>query len=269
MNPFRVTGPTGNSIPILLSVPHCGTFIPETIRNEYDDELITEMDDTDFFVDRLYDFAPSIGATLLAANISRWVIDLNRSPEDKPLYTDGRVITGLCPIIDFFGRPLYRDRRTAVSRKDVRQRLDEWYLPYHRELAKLRDGLLHEHGAVIIWECHSIRRSVPTIYPEDFPDLILGDAGGKSASARLSDSAMRLLGSDKYVLAHNQPFQGGYITRQYGDPIANCHALQLEMTKVNYLQDDEISWSEERSSAMKRLLEKTLLGLVVALKDVV
>lgn len=261
MSVFRVFGPSAPPIPLLLSIPHCGTFVPENLVDAFDPELLRDKDDTDFFVDRLYDFAPALGATVLAANVSRWVIDLNRDPANQPLYSDGRVITGLCPVTNFMGTPLYADQRQVVAPEEVQQRLKDWYWPYHQELIRLKDELLKEHGAVIIWECHSIRKSVPAIHPENFPDLILGDAGGRSSDQQLIESALRSLSSGPHQLAHNHPFQGGYITRHYGDPEKNCHALQLEMTKVNYLNDDEMTWNEARAAAMQRLLQSTLTAL--------
>ena len=265
MNVFRVYGPSAAPVPLLLSIPHCGTFVPEDLCGEFDPELLSTKDDTDFFVDRLYDFAPGIGATVLAANVSRWVIDLNRDPADKPLYSDGRVITGLCPVTDFTGKPLYRDQRKSVAPTEIQQRLQDWYWPYHQELERIKNSMLDKHGAVIIWECHSIRRSVPAIHPEDFPDLILGDAGGRSAAPRLTESALNALSAGSYQLAHNHPFQGGYITRHFGNPAKNIHALQLEMTKVNYLKDDETTWDETRASAMQSLLQSTLSVLTDSL----
>src|SRR5687768_15892192 len=109
MLPYNISTPAAVEIPILISVPHCGIAFPEECKNEYDARLIERPDDTDWFVDRLYEFAPAMGMTTISATYSRWVIDLNRDPESKPLYSDGRIITGLCPTTDFLGSPLYKD----------------------------------------------------------------------------------------------------------------------------------------------------------------
>src|SRR6188768_1763228 len=131
MDCFRVIHPTINRVPILVSVPHCGTSFPEEIVDEYDAKLIAKPDDTDWFVDRLYDFAPSLGITMITAVYSRWVIDLNRDPDNKPLYSDGRIITGLCPVTDFTGKPLYKDSRLSVDGHEVARRREAYYKPYH------------------------------------------------------------------------------------------------------------------------------------------
>ena len=107
--PFKIYSPTGPAVPILVSVPHCGVAFPDDIRSQYKASLIDAPDDTDWFVDRLYDFAPSMGMTMITATYSRWVIDLNRDPDSKPLYSDGRIITALCPSTTFLGEPLYID----------------------------------------------------------------------------------------------------------------------------------------------------------------
>src|SRR5436190_5329510 len=101
--PFIVAEPTTSAVPILLSIPHCGITFPEELVDQYKKELIPNPDDTDWFVDQLYDFASAMGITTISAVHSRWVIDLNRHPESKPLYTDGRIITGLCPTTNFLG----------------------------------------------------------------------------------------------------------------------------------------------------------------------
>src|SRR5688572_3688401 len=103
MQPYNVIRAAENSVPILLSVPHCGTAFPDELKTQYKSSLAASPDDTDWFVHKLYDFAPSMGITIIHAAYSRWVIDLNRDPQSKPLYSDGRIITALCPSTIFFG----------------------------------------------------------------------------------------------------------------------------------------------------------------------
>src|SRR5678809_303721 len=109
MASLHVLRPSSPIAPILLSVPHCGVEFPPEFINEFDPELIAKPDDTDWLVHRLYDFAPAMGITLVHAQYSRWVVDLNRDPAGKPLYSDGRIITGVCPTTTFLGQPLYKD----------------------------------------------------------------------------------------------------------------------------------------------------------------
>jgi N-formylglutamate deformylase len=261
MAAFNVIRPQGSVVPVLISVPHCGVLFPEEVKHEFDQDLIAAPDDTDWFVDQLYDFAPTMGMTMITATNSRWVIDLNRDPESKPLYTDGRIITGLCPTTDFLGKPLYQDHRTKVSQHEVNRRLEAYYWPYHRELQRLLTELKTRFGKVLLWDCHSIRQFVPTIYDKKFPDLILGSADETSASKELIGIALQHLASGAFQLTHNYPFKGGYITRNYGKPANNFHALQLEMSKVNYMDDAELQYDKPRAEKMRDLLKKTLGSL--------
>jgi N-formylglutamate deformylase len=262
MTPYKVVAPNGERVPILLSVPHCGALFPGEIRDEYKSDLISRPDDTDWFVDTLYDFAGEIGITMISSVYHRWVIDLNRAPDDKPLYTDGRIITGLCPHTDFLGNAIYTDERQQVDSNEVARRLELYYYPYHAKLKELISGMKEEFGRVLLWECHSIRQYVPTIYAEKFPDLILGDSDGASASPSIVKLAYDSLASLKYSVSHNFPFKGGFITREYGKPLHNEHAVQLEMSKIHYMDDREIDYDPERANVMRGLLRTTLLSLV-------
>jgi len=258
MQSFRVIQPIAPRVPVLVSVPHCGTAFPTELIDAYDPELIRELDDTDWFVDRLYDFAPSLGMTMITAVYSRWVVDLNRDPEDRPLYTDGRIITGLCPVTDFTGRPLYKDARTKIEESELTRRKALYYRPYHDQLVQLITELKSTFGKVLLWDCHSIRQYVKTIYHDKFPDLILGDAEGASASPDIIATAYNSLGKADYSVSHNFPFKGGYITRAYGKPLENQQALQLEMAKIHYMDDRELVYDEVRANKMRNVLRQTL-----------
>jgi N-formylglutamate amidohydrolase len=267
MLPYTIHEATTAEVPVIISVPHCGVGFPDEIRNEFKESLIQKPDDTDWFVDRLYDFAPSMGATMISAIYSRWVIDLNRDRDSKPLYSDGRIITALCPVTTFLGEPLYTDEREVVSESEVERRYVQYYKPYHD---KLHD-LLHQHirrfGKVLLWDCHSIRQIVPTIQKDEFPDLILGDADGRSASAELIEIAFKSLGANVYSIHHNHPFKGGTITRTFGNPRHGQHALQLEMTKVNYMDDAEENYDPQRAEKMRTVLKYTFRNLIQILTN--
>lgn len=261
MRPYKIISPVSDQIPILLSIPHCGIDFPEELKSEYNQDLIQAPDDTDWFVHQLYDFAPAMGITILHAVYSRWAIDLNRDPQSKPLYSDGRIITALCPTTTFLGEPLYRDKRVEIGVEEIGRRVEKYYNPYHEKLQRLLDELKEKFGKVLLWESHSIRQSVPTIHNEKFPDLILGDADGTSASPGLIETAINNLERGGYTFSHNYPFKGGYITRHFGRPSENQHALQLEMTKVNYMDDAEKKYDPARAGKMRNVLENTLSEL--------
>ena len=261
-DPFRIISPKNSEVPILLSVPHCGTTFPDEMKSQYKPELIQAPDDTDWFADKLYDFVSEMGVTMIAAQYSRWVIDLNRDPLRKPLYSDGRIITALCPTETFLGKPIYQDNRKEISAKETQRRLDTYYHPYHERIQVLLDNLKEKFGKVVLWDCHSIRQTVPTIQKEKFPDLILGDADGTSASPGLIETVLGILDHSSYSVNHNHPFKGGYITRHFGLPSKNQHALQLEMTKVNYMNDAELNYDNNRAKSMQDLLKGVFEKLI-------
>ena len=267
MAPYEVIYPKGQRLPILLSVPHCGAAFPPEIDDQYVREWVAAPDDTDLFVERLYKFANDMGITLIHAVYSRWVIDLNRDPENKPLYSDGRIITALCPTTDFLGRPMYINHRNEVDADEVMRRVNLYYNPYHQKIGELLTELRSKYQQVLLWDCHSIRHTVPTIRSERFPDLILGDADGTSASPGLSEAALRFLEQGKWKVSHNHPFKGGYITRHFGKPMDGIHALQLEMNKINYMDDSETKYDEGRAEEVRALLKSTLQELASQLLE--
>lgn len=262
MEAFTLSRPASNVVPILLSIPHCGTAFPGELSSEFKEELTLNPDDTDWFVDQLYAFAPALGITTISSVYSRWVIDLNRHPQSKPLYSDGRIITGLCPTTDFLGNSLYIDERRELSEAATNDRLQKYYWPFHLALQKELDELKHKFGKVLLWDCHSIRQRVPTIQKEKFPDLILGDVDGTSASPGIIEMTINKLEASGFSLGHNFPFKGGYITRQYGRPSDNVHALQLEMTKVNYMDDSETQYDNVRAVRMQKVLRSVFSNLL-------
>lgn len=262
MVPYKIIEAKAPLVPIIVSVPHCGTYFPDEIRADYKQHLIQQPDDTDWFVEKLYDFAPALGITMITAVNSRWVIDLNRDIDSKPLYTDGRIITALCPTTTFLDEPLYVDERKEVASIEVNRRIEKYYTPYHQKIQSLLDERKKQFGKVLLWDCHSIRTIVPTIQAEPFPDLILGDNDEQSADVKIILATLSSLSTGKYSLYHNQPFRGGTITRTFGKPDQQQHALQLEMTKRHYLNDDELTYSNDRAAVMQQLLKVTFERLI-------
>jgi N-formylglutamate deformylase len=257
-DPFHLSQPA-RRVPILLSIPHCGVEFPKEISAKLIPRYVEDPEDTDWFVDELYPFAADIGITVLRARFSRYVVDLNRDPASRPLYTDGRLETELVPTRSFAGEPLYAGPVPDAAEKA--RRVAAYYDPYHSRLKALVSDLRREFGSVLVYDAHSIRRLVPTIRPTPFPDLILGDQKGRTAGPALTRIALETLGEGgQYQIGHNDPFQGGYITRHYGRPEEGVHALQLEMSQDVYL-DEEGMLDPKKTEPLRRRLRKTLEGL--------
>lgn len=266
MEVFEILLPKAPRVPILLSSPHSGTFFPKDLRNRFQEKHLKFPDDADWHIDKLYEFASEMGITIIKANYCRWVIDLNRDAEQKPLYNDGRVITGLVPTTDFNGNPLYNSIQDEPSADEIQERIEKYYLPYHQKIEELLQDLQSEFDEVLLWDCHSIRDFVPGIRSEVFPQLILGDNDQQSASKKIIDTALNLLNKGQYEVSHNYPFKGGAITRNFGNPEKKRHTLQLEMTKKNYMDDTQTIYDIERASKMQTLLKSVFEGLINTLK---
>ena len=264
MEIFTITKSTAKTVPILISSPHSGTYFPPEIRSKFDPEMVEKQDDADWFIDKLYDFAPQLGITLITANYSRWVIDLNRNADSQPLYTDGRVITGLVPVTNFNGDPLYLSAIPDAS--EIAIRTSKYYQPYHLQIEKLLSEMKSKFGKALLIDAHSIRKQVPGIQAEPFPDLILGDNDETSANAKIIKVAYDSISSSNYNVAHNHPFKGGQITRSFGKPDQNVNALQLEMAKINYMDDSETRYDEVKANKMRDLLHNMFVNLIAELE---
>lgn len=261
-NPFYIIEPKAKKTPFVLSLPHRGTEFPDELKDNYVPELQNVLDDTDWFLEKLYDFAPDLGITVVYAKYSRWVIDLNRDPESKPLYDDGRIITALCPTTDFFGKDIYSKKEFEPSDEEIERRLENYYFPYHRKIDEIIENLKSEFGKVLFWDGHSIRRNVETIQKEPFPDFILGNNDRKTADQKVIEIALDSLRSSDWQINHNSPFKGGFLTRSKGNPQNNIHALQLEMSKDLYMDATELNYDEEKAEKVKTLLRKTFENLI-------
>ncbi len=261
-DPYFLIEPTGEKVPLVLSSPHSGVEFPDELKAHFRADLMAQPDDTDWFVHDLYNFAPNLGITVVHARFSRWVIDLNRDSCSKPLYTDGRIITELVPKTDFLGNEIYVEKKHIPDDAEITRRLEYYYHPYYQKIESLLAERIAEFGQVLLWDAHSIRRFVPTIQAEPFPDLILGDNDEKSAHKEIIEIALNNLKAGKFGVNHNSPFKGGNITRHFGKPETRVHALQLEMAKTNYMDDDELGFNESRAKEVRKVLRPVFENLI-------
>ena len=155
--PFYITEPTVPKVPLIVSSPHSGVEFPDELKTHFRPELMAQPDDTDWFIHDLYNFASSLGITLIHAKYSRWVIDLNRNPESKPLYNDGRLITELVPKTDFLGNSLYTEKKFVPDNIEIERRLKNYYRPYYEKIESLLAERIAEFGKVFgpYFECSS------------------------------------------------------------------------------------------------------------------
>jgi N-formylglutamate deformylase len=243
--------------PLLVSLPHVGTAIPAELRALYTDQALA-VADTDWLLDEVYAFAREMGASVLVPRWSRYVVDLNRPPENAPMYP-GVNNTELCPTRDFTGQPIYHTG-AAPGPAQVAERLNGYWQPYHQalsdELTRLRAG----HGHALLWDGHSIKDELPWLFQGRLPELNLGTVDGASCDAGLRAALMNELSAQsRYSHVTDGRFKGGYITRRFGRPAQGVHAVQLEMCWSTYM-DEAPPWrlSPERCAELQPLLRSLL-----------
>ena len=244
-------------VPLLISLPHDGSAIPDDIAARMTPTARTSPD-TDWHVGRLYGpVAEALGASVLKPVFSRYVVDLNRPADGHALYP-GQRETGLVPGIGFDGAPLYIGGE-APDEAEGRRRIDGYWTPYHAALAAELARLRAEHGRVVLWEGHSIRSHVPMLFEGRLPDFNLGTAAGASCGGPLQRRLQAVLESDHdYSHAINGRFKGGYITRHYGDPASGVHAVQLELAQINYMDEDSFVYEEAKANLVQTVIRELL-----------
>lgn len=252
--------------PLLISMPHVGTHLPAALRPRLS-EAALQLPDTDWHLERLYDFADALGASVLVATHSRYVVDLNRPPDDQNLYP-GQDTTGLCPVDTFDKAPLYRQPGDGPDAAEIAARRDAIWRPYHASLDAELARLKARFGRVALWDAHSIRSVVPRFFDGRLPDLNLGTAGGASCDPGLAARLLDIARDSEFSAVLNGRFKGGHITRRYGDPAGGVHAVQLEMAQITYMDETPpFDYRPDRARqvqpVLRRLLE-AVLGFVEA-----
>ncbi|CAI1874638.1 N-formylglutamate deformylase [Serratia fonticola] len=247
-------------LPLLISIPHAGTRLTPAVEKGLTDEA-RPLQDTDWHIPRLYDFARAMGASILVGNYSRLVIDLNRPADDKPLYTTAT--TGLFPDVLFDGHPSFLPD-AAPSDEERAGYLQNIWQPYHQQLQNELARLKAQHGFALLFDAHSIASVIPRLFDGKLPDLNLGTNGGESCPASLSDRLVTCC-QQQQQFSHvlNGRFKGGYITRAYGQPQEHQHAVQLELAQVNYMSEQTFEFDAARAAPLQRLLQQMIESMLV------
>jgi N-formylglutamate deformylase len=218
--------------PLLVSMPHTGTHVPEWLAPRLA-RPAKALPDTDWHLEPLYDFLDDLGASVLVATHSRYVVDLNRPPDNANLYP-GQDTTGVVPVDTFHNEPLYLPGFAPLE-EETRSRIEQYWKPYHAKLAEELARLKKQYGYALLWDAHSILSVLPRFFAGKLPDFNLGTAGGKSCGPGLGEALLEKVSGYSKVL--NGRFKGGYITRTYGDPANMVHAVQLELSEAIYMDE--------------------------------
>ena len=247
---FTVHRGTG---PLVISFPHVGTQIPAEQRHRYTERAL-QVEDTDWYLDRLYAFAADGGATLLVPRHSRYLIDLNRGSDNQPMYP-GRNNTELCPTRHFTGESIYRDGM-APDEAEIRRRVACYWQPYHDALAQLLGEAQARHGHAVLFDAHSIKSELPWLFEGQLPHMNLGTVEGRSCAPALRDELAAVFAAQS-AFSHvvDGRFKGGHITRHFGRPQQGVHAVQLEMCWRAYMDESLTRWSVAQAAAVTPLLK--------------
>lgn len=243
--------------PIILAMPHGGTHIPHEIAVHMN-ETGRAIADTDWHIDRLYEgLLPA--ATRVKATFSRYVIDANRGPEDLSLYP-GQNTTGLCPITDFDGQPIYLAGQEP-DEQAIQARIAACHQPYHAALAAQIARIKAEHGVVLLYDCHSIRSDIPFLFEDTLPHFNIGTNGGITCAEAFATAARESVANCQgYDWVENGRFKGGWTTRYYANRDANIHTLQMEIAQRAYMCEQPPDWAydTERAAPTRRILANLL-----------
>ncbi|UEP33777.1 N-formylglutamate deformylase [Burkholderia ambifaria] len=250
------------TLPLLISIPHAGTHIPDDIAATMTPDA-RFVDDCDWHLERLYGFAATLGASILVPSHARYVVDLNRPPDNENLYP-GQDTTGLVPVDTFDKAPLYPPN-ALPGNDEIMRRRDRYWRPYHDALQGEIARLKREHGRVLVWEAHSIRSHVPRFFEGRLPDFNFGTSSGASAAPGLAEALAACVNAHgDYTAVANGRFKGGYITRHYGVPTTGVEAVQLELSQITYMEETRpYTYDEARAARIVPLLQ-TLVETALA-----
>jgi len=247
------------STPLLISIPHAGTGLPGSMAEKFTAQALP-LPDTDWFVDRLYGWVVEQGAGLLVAGYTRYVIDLNRPPDDAALYSGPG--TGLVPEQMFDGSPVYKNG-SGPDAAERAYRMAEFWRPYHEKLNLELERIRARFGYAILLDAHSIRSEVPRLFDGKLPDFNLGSNSGRSANPGLVARCFETLqGNPRFSSVLDGRFKGGYITRNYGKPAENLHALQLEMAQSCYMHENPPDYDPLKADRVRAVLQNLIDALL-------
>ena len=255
MKPVTVIDGPG---PIVLAQPHSGSFVPDDIG----EALVAEaraLRDTDWRIAELYDgLVPD--ATIVRAEFNRYVVDANRPPDGASLYP-GQNTTGLVPLVDFDGKPIWQ---REPDEGDIAERLERFHRPYHEALRAALERARAAHGFALLYDCHSIRSELPFLFEGRLPDLNIGTDSGRSCAPAIERAVAEACAASPFTSVVNGRFTGGWTTRHYGDPAHGIHAVQMEIAQSAYLESEDAPFALSRTKAAK--LRDTLRQVFAAIE---
>lgn len=243
MTPVEIVKGDG---PIVLGLPHTGTYVPADILADLN-ERGRGLDDTDWHIHTLYDgLVPDV--TSVRATFHRYVIDANRDPSGVSLYP-GQNTTSLVPLTDFDGRDIWTKEPDAAATEERRAM---FHAPYHAALKAEIERVKRLHGFAILYDCHSIRSDIPFLFEGTLPDFNIGTNIGATCDPAIETVTQSICDAAQgYSSVNNGRFKGGWTTRHYGQPSNGVHAIQMELAQSTYLSSEASPWNYDENKAAK------------------
>jgi N-formylglutamate deformylase len=243
--------------PLLISIPHSGTELTDEIAHRLT-VVGRSVPDTDWYVHVLYDFARELGASIIKANYSRYVVDLNRSPDSASLYV-GNPTSPVCPTETFGGSFIYMAGHEPEDR-EIAARIEKYWRPYHDRIATELAELRTQHGRALLWDAHSIASEIPGLFAGVLPEFNLGTRDGASCPRAMSEALLQIIKTDgEFGAVLDGRFKGGYITQHYGKPANGVYAVQLELARRCYMNEaPEHVWDAQRAERAQALISRLL-----------
>lgn len=269
---FHLSLPKRRLTSVVFASPHSGRIYPRSFleASVLDNQTIRSSEDA--FVDTLLDGVPGLGAPLLAAIAPRAYLDLNRGADElDPAVIEGvqafghnpRVVSGLgvIPRVVSGSKAIYSGK---IPMDEARKRIRDWWHPYHDRMQGLLDESRQQFGEAILVDVHSMPHEAMeavTSHSGRRPQIVVGDRYGASAASHVVNFVEDAFRAQGFIVARNAPFAGAYITQAYGRPGNNQHAVQIEMDRALYMDENKICPSADFSD-FKQRLEKVLSDIV-------
>lgn len=254
MNLFKISLPTGEAVPIVANLPHSGLFVPDAIAATMTPEHLKALPNSDWHLDHLYQFLPTLGITVMQATHSRYVVDLNRAVK-KPEF--GSFWSSVIPEQTAFGQPIYR---VLPTQTEIEQRIKEFYDPYHAKLEAIVKEVRDRFGHVYFLDLHSFLGLITD-------DVCLGNRNGETCSEQMIETVARAFNRQWYRVVRNKVFNGGFITKHYGQ-LPNVEALQIEVRYPVYLKASQLDqpqppdWNVEELVRARETFERVFAAIV-------
>lgn len=247
--------------PLILSMPHAGRELPTLLADRLNRQG-RAMIDTDWWIERLYDFAEQLDATVVRTTISRYVIDVNRDPSGASLYP-GQASTDLCPLTTFDGEPIWRPGSDPDD-TEIAKRRALYFEPYHQALTEQIERVRETHGFVMLYDCHSIRSRVPRLFDGELPTFNIGTNGGTSCAPEVRGAVADICAAARgYTSVVDGRFRGGWITRHYGRPDDGVHAVQMELAQRTYMEEaPPWTFDDAKADAVRLVLREALVRML-------